>query len=303
MIMIEINPLALQHKERVTSLLERYPPAISELTFTNFYVWRHSRPMWIAELSGTIVFLIDGGEKHDHKKIIFGHPVGPASLLDVENQLQDHIIGSIRLPEKDAHLLHTTGKSIFEDRDNFDYVYRVQDLTGLQGRQYTKKRNHVNQCLARYSCEYEPITSENLNECIKMLERWCDTKKCSDTPGLCGEYQAIMESFKHDELFKLIGGAIRVDGEIQAFALGEKLAPDTAVWHFEKAMPDINGLAQLINKWFAQYSLQQFTYVNREQDLGIPGLRQAKESYYPHHMVAKYNTIKNPPPSNIVECL
>lgn len=300
--MKEITPITLQHKDKVTFFLERYPTSVSELTFTNLYVWRHTRAIWVVELDDTLVFLIDGGEKFNNKKIILGHPVGPAPLSDVQLQLQDIVVGAIRLPEKDAHLLSNNGNAIYEDRDNFDYVYRVSDLAELPGRQYAKKRNHINQCLTRFKCEYEPITSENLKECIHMQECWCSLKECSITPGLCGEFQAIMESFKHYDIFSLIGGAIRVEGEIQAFALGETLTTETAVWHFEKAMPNIQGLAQLINKWFAQYSLKQFTYANREQDLGIPGLRQSKESYYPHHMVAKFNTMVIPPTSNIAEC-
>lgn len=301
--MKDIHPLTLQHKDQVTSFLERDPPVISELTFANLYVWRRSRPIWVVELKDTLVFLVNGDEQNKHKKIIFGSPVGSASLIDVQMQLQDSVAGAIRLPEKDALLLSKIGQSIFEDQNNSDYVYGVQDLTDLQGRKYTKKRNHINQCLTRYNCKYEPITSDNLKECIDMQERWCGLKKCSETPGLCGEFLAIMDSFQNYDAFNLIGGAIRVEGEIQAFALGEKLTPDTAVWHFEKALPDIRGLAQLINKWFAQYSLQQFTYVNREQDLGIPGLRQAKESYYPHHMVTKFNSMSKPPSSNRVGCV
>jgi hypothetical protein len=86
----------------------------------------------------------------------------------------------------------------------------------------------------------------------------------------------------------LTGGAIRVNGEIQAFTVGEQLAPGAAVCHFEKAMPGVQGLGQLINQWFAKYSLTGFEFVNREQDLGIAGLRQAKKSYYPFKMVDKY---------------
>ena len=85
------------------------------------------------------------------------------------------------------------------------------------------------------------------------------------------------------------GGVIRINGAVQAYAIAEELHPGTAVWHFEKAMGGIPGLGQLINQWFAKYGLSGFKYVNREQDLGIPGLRQAKRSYFPDHMVAKYS--------------
>jgi hypothetical protein len=121
-----------------------------------------------------------------------------------------------------------------------------------------------------------------------MQDRWCQARKCGKNPGLCKEYVAIRDAFVHYQDLQFLGGVIRINGEIQAYALGEELNPDTAVCHFEKAMPDVQGLGQLINQWFAKYALGGFQFVNREQDLGIPGLRQAKESYHPHHMVHKF---------------
>jgi hypothetical protein len=175
------------------------------------------------------------------------------------------------------------------DRDNADYVYRVKELAELAGRRFHKKRNLIKQCLAAYRCEYEPMTPELLGECSSMQDRWCKERQCGHDPGLCKEYVAINEMFRLFEELQLMGGAIRVDGEIQAYAVGEELRQGTAVCHFEKAMPGFRGLGQLINQWFARYTLKGFEFENREQDLGIPGLRQAKESYYPHHMVEKFS--------------
>jgi len=105
----------------------------------------------------------------------------------------------------------------------------------------------------------------------------------------------LRETFDNYQRLNVTGGAIRVDGEIKPFAIGEQLNPTTAVCHFEKALPEIHGLAQLINQWFAKFGLQKFEFINREQDLGIPGLRQAKESYYPHHLLEKFTVQLNGP--------
>jgi hypothetical protein len=156
------------------------------------------------------------------------------------------------------------------DRDNADYVYRVVDLAELNGRHYAKKRNHIKQCLSNHACEYVPITAKLIAECETMQENWCNTRDCGRNPGLCNEANAIAETFAHFNELGLLGGAVRVDGTIQAFAIAEELSPGTAVWHFEKAMADIPGLGQLINHWFSKYGLSGFDYVNREQDLGIP---------------------------------
>jgi hypothetical protein len=121
-----------------------------------------------------------------------------------------------------------------------------------------------------------------------MLDRWCAARNCGVDPGLCDEYRAIRQLLEHYEQLDVTGAAVRVDGAVQAFSMGEALSPDTAVIHVEKAMPDIEGLYQVMNQWFCRDQLGGFDYVNREQDLGVPGLRKAKLSYHPHHMVKKF---------------
>jgi len=284
--MPDIHPLSLNDKSLVSGYLRTYSPEISEHTFTNLFVWQPSRPILFAEISNSLVFLVKAAEQKD-KYILFGPPVGEISIPDVFSAFGDNIVGAVRIPDSVAATVPAPDFTVTQDRDNTDYVYRVIDLAELAGRHYTKKRNHVNQCLSSQACEYVPITPELIAECETMQENWCKTRDCGRNPGLCNEANAIAEAFTHFGEFGLLGGAIRVDGTIQAYAIAEELHPGTAVWHFEKAMADIPGLGQLINQWFSKYGLSGFDYVNREQDLGIPGIRQAKESYYPHHMVSK----------------
>jgi len=284
-----IRPLELSDRPMVEDYLRRHPPEISELTFTNLFVWRHARPVFLCEVGDSIVFMTNTGGKGNGERLIFGHPVGEASPVSIAEALGSDVVGFIRVPEETASTLRDANLLIAPDRDNSDYVYRVTDLAELAGRRFHKKRNLIKQCLASYGCEYEPITPELLRECSHMQDRWCKERRCRHDPGLCSEYVAIREMFDHFEDLKLMGGAIRVDGIIQAYAMGEELRPGTAVCHFEKAMPGFRGLGQLINQWFARYALRGFEFENREQDLGIPGLRQAKESYNPHHMVEKFS--------------
>lgn len=286
-----IRPLDLKDCLLTTNYFRRYPPEISEMTFTNLFVWRHYRPMWIAELEDTIVFLTEAQENSRSTKVILGPPIGKLPPVSVVQILGVEIGGLIRIPEATANVLGEDDFRVTPDRDNADYVYRVIDLANLEGRRFHKKRNLIAQCLREYPCQYEPITPQLIPECVKMQDRWCEVRDCGLNPGLCNEYNAIREVFTHYERFNLIGGAIRINGMVKAFAVGEELGPETAVCHFEKALPEIQGLNQLINQWFAKYSLTGFTFVNREQDLGIPGLRQAKESYYPHYLVSKYNAL------------
>lgn len=290
--MPEPQPLTLSDRNLITDYLLRYPPEISEHTFTNLYVWQPYRPMLFLEIDNSLVFLVRSA-RQKNKFILFGPPVGPIQISEVFATLDAEIIGAVRIPDKTVANLSDTDLTVNPDRDNADYVYRVRDLANLDGRRYAKKRNHIKQCLSSHDCKYVPITPELIGECEAMQEIWCHNRDCGRNPGLCNEANAIAEAFALFAEFKLSGGAIRVDGIIQAYAIAEKLHPGTAVWHFEKAMPDIQGLGQLITHWFSKNGLAEFDYVNREQDLGIPGIRQAKKSYFPHHLVGK-NTISHP---------
>lgn len=284
--MPEIRPLTLSDRSLVCDYLRIYPPEISEHTFTNLFIWQFYRPIFFAEIANSLVFLVKAAGADD-KYILFGPPAGTISIHDVFAAFGPDIIGAVRIPASAVETLPAPDFIVTPDRDNADYVYRVVDLAELAGRRYAKKRNHIKQCLSSYSCEYVPLTADLIAECEVMQENWCRTRDCRRNPGLCNEANAIAEIFAHFNEFKLLGGAVRVEGKIQAFAIAEALHPGTAVWHFEKAMTSVQGLGQLITQWFARHGLAGFTYVNREQDLGIPGIRQAKESYYPHHMVRK----------------
>jgi len=284
--MPDIRPLTLADRRLVAEYLHSYPPEISEHTFTNLFIWQPYRPILFAEIGRSLVFLVKAAQEKG-KFILFGPPAGAISIPEVFSVFGEEITGAVRIPDTAAENIPASDFGVNPDRDNADYVYRVVDLAELAGRRYAKKRNHIKQCLSTHACEYVPITAELIAECETMQENWCNTRDCGRNPGLCNEANAIAETFAHFNEFELLGGAVRVDGTIQAFAIAEELHPGTAVWHFEKAMADIPGLGQLINQWFSKYTLAGFDFANREQDLGIPGMRQAKESYYPHHMVLK----------------
>ncbi len=290
--MPDLLPLDLTTAPLVNRYLAAHPPKVSELTFTNLYAWRKSRPIWLVEFQETLVFLIQAPEGGEGQRLVFGPPVGPLSMAAVMTQLDSSVIGAVRQSAVSVANLDHTHFTVTTDRANSDYVYLVKDLAELAGRNYSGKRNRVKQCRRDYSCVFETITNANLDECRDLLERWCDLRHCELDHGLNGEGQALQETMRNFLDFGLLGGLVRVDGTVEAFAIGERLNQDTAVCHFEKALPAIQGLGQLINQWFTVHCLGDFTYINREQDLGIPGLRQAKESYHPHHLVDKFTAFR-----------
>ena len=243
----------------------------------------------LAELEGGLAFLAREGERS-----FFLHPVCMCDLKGAARTMFEHAQAAgfepaiERVPEATAEELAQAGFKVQEDRANWDYVYRVSDLALLEGRHYDGKRNFIRQALASYQCEYRRVTAENVSDCLALETSWCNLRHCELDPGLEGEQRAIAVCFGNWERFSLIGGAVVVVGRIEAFAIGERLNSTTAVVHFEKANPEMRGMYQLINQWICQNELSEFAYVNREQDLGIEGLRKAKESYHPHHMVPKF---------------
>lgn len=284
---MNLELIGLKHKD----VLEKYgvrKPQISEHTFTNLFVWRNSRPLSIIESEGSIIIAAHRGSE----LTLFGPPIGGIQIANAVSHLEKHSGEKIEvlecIPEAEASAFDADGWTAIEDRSNFDYVYKRGDLAELSGRRYHAKRNLITQCTTQYDCTYEEISGTTLPEVIQMVERWCAVRACKNKPGLCHEYQALMETFKHYRELGVFGGVIRIAGQIEAFTIGEALSEDTAVIHFEKAMPKFKGLYQTINQWFCKNRLSNFEFVNREQDLGIEGLRRAKESYYPDHFVKKF---------------
>jgi len=285
------KPIEIQDKKVFTDFLSEDPPVISEMTFTNLFTWRHYyNPKWrIADDSLLIVMEPEGTAS-------FGlQPVGPGDkgrALDVLfDDLEQFVSGpKVRRVAEDFvdNYVNSDRYQIQFDPDNSDYVYLSQDLISLSGKKYHRKKNHLNKFLKTYEFEYRALDVELVECFLDMQETWCQLKKCEEDPGLLMEDYAIYQALTHLDELDFQGGAIIIDDKIEAFTLGEPLNQDTAVIHIEKANPDIPGLYAAINQLFCSNAWSHMTYVNREQDLGIEGLRTAKQSYYPHHMVNKY---------------
>ena len=124
-----------------------------------------------------------------------------------------------------------------------------------------------------------------MNEVRNFLKRWCLWKDCASDPLLENEKNAIMYSMSHFCELGLSGIVIRINGDIEAISVYEQMSPDTIVIHYEKASPDFDGIYKAINQETAKIVQKDFKYVNREPDMGLSGLRKAKISYRPHHMI------------------
>ena len=183
---------------------------------------------------------------------------------------------------------------VTDDRDNADYVYLAEKLITLSGRKLHSKKNHLNAFHKLYpQAEYLPITQELIPACRKELESWYKLRaaELDEDPFIGYERAAIHEIFDNYEAFALKGGVIRIDGRVVAFTFGEQLNSDTAVIHVEKADPNVRGAYPAINQGFVEHAWSDMTYINREEDMGLPGLRKAKESYKPVKMIEKFNAV------------
>jgi hypothetical protein len=288
--------LSLEDKPLLDLAFTRFPPPISEFTFTNLFIWRKSYQIKISRFQNFLCLFSEKGGNS-----FFFPPIGEGNIIECYRTLLHFLLERgispkiTRVPEEVLSRMDWKAEGIMAelDRNQSDYIYLVNDLIQLQGRRYHRKRNHIKKFKEKYNYQYVPLTPERISECLELETAWCDLRHCEVDPGLTNEFIAIKEGFTHFEALGVRGGAVLIDGKVEAFTLGEPLNQETVVVHIEKANPDFDGLYPTLNQAFLQSHWSGFTYVNREQDLGEEGLRKAKESYFPHHMVNKYSLSLN----------
>jgi hypothetical protein len=286
-------PLALEHRPVIQPLLWQYQPTTSELTFTNLFLWQgHYNFSWCL-WEHWFIALAQPAEGQPWLL----PPVGPPGRGPLCRQLLDWLgttLGvaapSIERADRRVAMEVAAEPDIHCEpcREHFDYLYRTRDLIDLPGNKYHSKRNHLNKLRRSTPCRYEPLRAELLPACLSLAERWCEFKRCADDLNLMGEWEAIRLGLQYFQELELTGGVILIRDHVEAFSLGELLNATTAVIHFEKANPEQSELYTLINQQFCQQAWGATAYLNREQDLGEPGLRRAKESYHPVRLEEKF---------------
>lgn len=270
----------------------KYPALISEHTFTNLFIWRNYHNLLWTLWNGFLCIIAHPAGRQP----FFLPPVGGNNSKDCIRNCLLHLKNSgmsaevQRVPEEvvEQHLSDNDEFELLLDRNNCDYVYRSEDLIKLPGNKYHRKKNQISQFKKKYGFQYHPLSADLVPQCLQLETQWCDMRHCDRIPSLSGEERAIHEALTNMHALNFKGGVIVIDGKIEAFTLGEQLNADTAVIHIEKANPAFEGLYQTLNQMFCQQEWQSVTYINREQDLGEEGLRNAKLSYLPHHFVNKY---------------
>jgi hypothetical protein len=243
--------LGFEDKTLLDTLFKQMQPQISELTFTNLYVWKEAEPVQFSRQDKTVMRqrkrIRDG--KNVLLPLLTKQPV-TAVLEDLKKAASDNHREMLLygIDPEQAKQLSTEGYLVVPDRDDWDYVYLSSDLADLPGDKYHSKRNFITRCLSTHKCEYTKIDTQVVNDCFQLQTQWCNLRKCDYDRGLEAENKAIKAIFDNCQQLAVSGGAIYIDGKLEAFTLAEPLNNDTAVIHFEKANPEITGLYQLINQ-------------------------------------------------------
>ena len=286
----DFRPVTLDDRLFFENHYARYPQVHSDNTFTNMVCWNHYAHYTWAYVEKNVILAstIDGVTR-------FRVPIGPRNpallkdLIRLGSDVSDN--EPIVLIDKDAAAWMRSvcpDITLVQDRNHFEYVYRASDLAGLPGKNYLTIRRQVNKFRKSCASSTEPITPVNREEVKRFLIEWCEWKGCESDPVLAHEKEAVFFAIDNFDSLPLEGIMIRVYSKIGAIALYEPLNPDTALVHFEKGLPDCEGIYKAVNSETALRLAERFRYINRESDLGIAGLREAKMRYHPDHMVEVY---------------
>ncbi|MBQ2985428.1 MAG: DUF2156 domain-containing protein [Clostridia bacterium] len=189
--------------------------------------------------------------------------------------------------DANAEYFRAAGYTLIPDRDNYDYVYNMEDLRTLTGKKYHAKRNFINRLKGEHEFRFVTLGPEDMDRCMAIYRKWADGR---DDSGW--EETAVSVGIRHARELGLVMGGIEINGELKAFSAADKPFEDTAVVYFEKADGDIPGLYPLMNQQMVENLLNDVSFINREEDMGIEGLRKAKLSYYPARFVEKYRAKK-----------
>ncbi len=274
------------------SLLDRYKPfmnphkAISSPTM--LCLWKDYLGIELCEKDGFLYIF-----EREHGNIAYT-PVGNgdfAIALKNIKEYQQSVNGKtmvVGINEDELPLFRKLGIEPVENDERHEYVYLRENLALLPGKKYHKKRNHINKFTNQYNYTYERVDEKNIHEINDFIDKWFYEKKDELTAELSHEKNVLINFITFIDHINYKACLLKVNGEIAAFSAGEKLADDMGVIYFEKAIDQYKGAYPVINQQFIVNEFKDVKYINRQEDLGIEGLRKAKKSYYPEFMVKNY---------------
>ena len=299
----------MEFKNVSAELLPRIAECVSasgclacDFTPVNLFIWRNIfkneialekgflfRRSFTSQGSPRYTFPLGAGDPAEALELIledsrrFGAPLCFSGLTD--GQLETVLS---RFPEKEFELVPR--------RDRADYIYSAEALATLSGKKYHAKRNFINRFTQKYgdSARISPITPGDIPEILEYSRHWCEANGCRHGEGLEKEACAISDALANWEMLGLFGAVLRIDGRVCAFNFASHINPTAADVHVEKAEDSIEGCYAVINNALAKMLAPKYRYLNREEDMDLPGLRQAKLSYRPEILLTRTDAREKP---------
>ena len=286
---LEFRKIELSDKPWIESLLKKSDFRGSEYCFGNNFIWANAYSSRIGRYRD---FYLQFNEEAKH----FAFPAGEGGLAEVVGVMMDYA-AEHGFPFV-MHLSHAAnreklealmpGRFEFEERrDYFDYLYTAESLITLKGKKLHSKRNFINRFIQK-EWSVEPVTAENIGECEAFNQFWCVQNDCRRDESKREEMCAARKALANFDALELHGCILKQEGRTVAYSIGERINSDTEIVHIEKADAEVPGAYPMINREYAAMFAADCAYVNREEDLGVEGLRKAKLSYNPVMFTERY---------------
>lgn len=292
--MLTFHPLTVTDREAVQAVTLHAGRRNCNYTFANLVGWQFWFYSEVCVLADAVVLRFN----FDGNRAYMVCSAGELSGTLIEALLEDsggHLM-LLGLEDSQAQALSIFNSifsiSIEPHRDQYDYIYRRADLAELQGGMLKAKRNHVNRFRAEHpDFEYRPLSPELFDECRRVTAIWREEKEADQANETIDAERSVMETiFAHWDALGMIGGSIFMEGRMVAFTYGAAVTTDTFDVCVEKADRNIEGAFAIINQQLAEHLPEQYLYLNREEDMALPGLRKAKLSYHPEILLT-YNAV------------
>lgn len=291
----EFQPVRLEHRERLQGLLSRYPQPLSGFTFATLMAWDAIFNYgWWSQVSPELLLISYVAEGDPNRHLL--QPVGV-----LEEPMAEELLRRLAALPYRARLVGVTEQFLAEQQEfashfeleespaGANYLYSAEELATLAGKRFSKKRNLIAQAHKLYRWSAEPLTDATVPDCQAVVAAILSEEHPEIPASLAQEMQALEFTLRHFGALGQQGTLLRVEGEPVAFSIWEPMSPTTAVVHFERSLRRFKGAYQLVNQETAKEIVSRgFEFINREEDLGDPGLRQAKESYNPIALVKSY---------------
>ena len=292
--MMNFKKIEISDFKYISPLLKKYNVENCDHCFSTMLIWSFRHYVEYAICENELFMRTTGDNSYWYLSPVGEQPFEKAVQMIIDDAKQhSYRIKIFAMDEVQKNTMEQhfgDAFEIIEDRDSFDYIYRTEDLSFLQGKNYQKKRNHCSRFERdNEGYSFHVITAENV-ERVKEFEReWCARNNCDESRGLFSEQLGIIEILSHMDKTDVFGGFIETaDNQIVAFTLAAPINDRMVDVIVEKAFHDVNGAYAIINRDFARNCLQDFEFINREDDMGQENLRKAKLSYFPYEIRAKY---------------